>query len=445
MDPMALGRPGLSRRAVLRTAAAVAAGGLLADGSLGGCASAAGADGRTVVTVWSWLTGMDKYIAAFNASQRDVHVQLSVITSGLKGGYAQQINAIKANNAPDIMHVEYQALPQMLLTGGMREITADLADLGPGYTPAAWNSVRPDGRTWAVPMDVAPMVFYYRKDLFDAHGIPVPVTWQDFRRAAAAVKAADPSARITTFPLNDGSFFAGMCWQAGDPWWRIDHDAWAVDVNGPGTVRTAEQWQQFIADDLVATSPTGDQAWIAAIHNGRLWGLLGAAWNVGTFAKSVPADTGRWAVATMPTWDGRPANGMQGGSAFAVSKQSTVAEAALTFLRWLSTDPAVVRIGSTFTAPFPGYNTSRTLARSVFRSTFFLGPPVYQVLDEAARRVPDWTWGPNSLGLFSVVADTFSSVRSGQTMLPDAVRAVQARAVADMRGRGLSVVDGAAR
>jgi multiple sugar transport system substrate-binding protein len=47
-----------------------------------------------------------------------VYVELSVITSGLQGGYAQQIDAAKANNAPDIMHVEFQALAQMLLTGG---------------------------------------------------------------------------------------------------------------------------------------------------------------------------------------------------------------------------------------------------------------------------------------------------------------------------------------
>jgi multiple sugar transport system substrate-binding protein len=49
------------------------------------------------------------------------------------------------------------------------------------------------------------------------------------------------------------------------------------------------------------------------------------------------------------------------------------------------------------------------------------------------------------LGSFSVVADTFSDVRSGHTTMPDAVRAVQTRAVADMRGRGLSVVEGGSR
>ena len=65
----------------LRAGAALAAGALLADGLLSGCATSAAADGRTVVRIWSWLTGMDKYVAAFNAAQRHVHVELSVIAA----------------------------------------------------------------------------------------------------------------------------------------------------------------------------------------------------------------------------------------------------------------------------------------------------------------------------------------------------------------------------
>ncbi|MHA6624847.1 ABC transporter substrate-binding protein [Pseudonocardia sichuanensis] len=433
------GHPGLSRRTFLAATAGAAAAGLL-----GGCGGTAIPSGATRVTIWSWLTGMDKYVAAFNAAQRDVHVELSVIASGLSGGYAQQTNAIRAHNAPDILHVEYQGLPQILLTGGLRELTTDLADLAEGYSPAAWRGVRPDGRTWAVPMDVAPMAFYHRQDLFERHGVPVPATWDEFRGAAEAVRAADPAARITTFPLNDGSFFAGMSWGAGDPWWRIEDGAWRVDVAGEGTMRTARYWQDLVGADLVGSGGTGTQDWIAAMHEGRLWGLLGASWSVGTLNKSIPQDTGRWAVTTMPTWGDPPANGVQGGTAFGVSAESDVPEAALTFLRWLSTDPEVARVGSTFTSPFPAYVPSRAVARDAYRGGYFLGRPVYDVLGEAADRVPDWTWGPNALGLFSTVKDAFGGVPTGATTIPAAIEHVQATAVADMRERGLSVLEGSA-
>ncbi len=435
------GAAGLPRRRFLATSAALAAGGLL-----GGCApSTTTASGATRVRVWSWLTGMDKYVAGFNAAHPDVSVELSVIATGLKGGYAQQTNALRAHNAPDILHAEYQGLPQLLTTGGLRDITADLADLEPGYSPAAWRGVRPDGRTWAVPMDLAPMVLYYRKDLFDRHGIAVPRTWDEFRVAAQAVRTADPAAHLTTFPLNDGSFFAGMCWQAGDPWWRVDGDAWRVNIDGEGTLRTAEYWQRMIRDGLVAAVPTGDQDWIGAMHQGRLWGLLGASWSVGTLGKSIPQDKGRWAVTTMPTWDGVPANGVQGGSAFAVSAESKVPDAAVKFLRWLSTDPAVPKIGATFTSPFPSHLPSRDVARKAYKGGYFVGDPVYEVLDEAARRVPDWTWGPNALRMFSTVVDHMGGVKTGSATLTAAVRQTQADAVAALRTRGLTVLEGKSR
>ncbi|AUS78156.1 ABC transporter substrate-binding protein [Actinoalloteichus sp. AHMU CJ021] len=434
---------GWSRRAFLRAtlgAAALGAGGA----TLSGCSSSTTASGATRVRIWSWLTGMDRYVAAFNAAQREVHVELSVIAAGLDGGYAQQTNAIRARNAPDILHVEYQGLIQVLATGGLRDITDDMSDLAEGYSDAAWRGVRPDGRTWAVPMDLAPMVFYYRADLFDRHGIAVPRTWDEFRVAAEAVREADPAARLTTFPLNDGSFFAGMSWQAGQPWWRIDGDTWVVDVDGEGTLRTGSYWQDLISSDLVGSGGTGTQDWIASMHEGRLWGLLGASWSVGTLQKSIPDDTGRWAVTTMPTWGGEPANGMQGGTAFGVSEDSQVPEAAMTFLRWLSTDPEVPRIGATFTSPFPGYLPNREVARDEVGLDYFVGDPVFDVLEEADRRVPEWTWGPNALGLFSNITDSFGGVPAGRTTIPDALRRVQGVALSGLRERGLSARAGGA-
>ncbi len=433
-------RAPVSRRTLLRTAGA-GAGAMLA-GSSSGCASRSAPSGATRVTMWSWLTGLDRYVDAFNASQREVFVDLSVLAGGLSGGYAQQTNAIRAHNAPDIMHVEYQGLPQVLTTGGLREITEDMSDLASGYSSAAWQSVRPDGRTWAVPFDVAPMVLFYRKDLFDAHGLAVPGDWRRFRTTAEEVRRIDPAARLTTFPLNDGSFFAGMAWQADDPWWEIRGRSWKVNIDGSGTARTARYWQELIDEDLVRSDGIGTQNWIAAMHEGRLWSLLGAAWSAGTLNKSIPRDSGRWAVTTLPTWDGVASTGMQGGSAFAVSAESEVAEAALTFLRWLSTAPAVPRIAASFTTLLPAYVPNRAVARQSYRSGYFIGDPIYDVLDEAVRRVAEWTWGPTALGLFSTLENRFSPVVTGGSTLPEAIDRVQRDSVRAMRDSGLSVVEG---
>ncbi|MGW5735176.1 MULTISPECIES: ABC transporter substrate-binding protein [Streptomyces] len=423
----------------MRTSAGTGAA-LLAGGALTSCSSRS--SGATRVRLWSWLTGMDQYVAAFNAAQRAVHVELSVIAAGTSGGYAQQTNAIRAHNAPDVLHVEYQALPQIATTGGLRDLSADVDDLAGGFLPAAWRAVRPGGKTWAVPMDFCPMAFFYRRDLFDKAGIEVPRTWAEFGRAATAVRQADPGARITTFPLNDGAFFAAMAWQAGDPWWAVTSDAWQVAIDGPGTLRVADYWQDMIASGRTARTATGTQSWISAMHHGRLWGMLGATWGVGMLKKSLPADRGRWAVAPLPTWGGNPSTGVWGGSAFGVCAESEVPEAALTFLRWLSTDPAVPRIGSTVTFPSPAYLPSRRVARKAYEDGYFAGEPLFDVLDEAADRVPAWTWGPTSLSAFTTIADALGPVSTGATTIPAALHKVQASTVATMRARGLAVTDG---
>ncbi|MEV8320195.1 sugar ABC transporter substrate-binding protein [Streptomyces sp. NPDC059900] len=429
-----------SRRSLLRTSAGLGTSALLADGTLTGCSGRP--SGATQVRVWSWLTGMDQYVAAFNSAQRDVHVELSVIAAGISGGYAQQTNAIRAHNAPDILHVEYQALPQIVTTGGLRDLSAEVDDLAGGFLPAAWQGVRPGGKTWALPMDFCPMAFFYRKDLFDKAGIEVPRTWQEFRHAASAVRRADRGARITTFPLNDGAFFAGMAWQAGDPWWDIAADSWRVAIDGTGTLRVAEYWQDMVSSGRAAHSATGTQSWISAMHHGRLWGMLGATWGVGMLKKSLPADKGRWAVAPLPAWDGDPSTGVWGGSAFGISAESKVPEAALTFLRWLSTDPAVPKIGSKVTFPSPAYRASRQVARGAYRDDFFAGQPVFDVLDQAATRVPEWTWGPTSLSAFATIADTLGPVSTRATTIPRAIHQVQSSTVAAMRARGLAVTGG---
>ncbi|MFE5258750.1 ABC transporter substrate-binding protein [Streptomyces coelicoflavus] len=428
-----------SRRSLLRTSAGLGTA-LLAGGALTSCSSRT--SGATRVRLWSWLTGMDQYVAAFNSSQRDVHVELSVIAAGISGGYAQQTNAIRAHNAPDILHVEYQALPQIATTGGLRDLSADVDDLADGFLPAAWQSVRPGGKTWAVPMDFCPMAFFYRKDLFDRAGIQVPRTWADFRQAASAVSRSDRAARITTFPLNDGAFFAGTAWQAGDPWWDIASDSWRVGIDGPGTLRVAEYWQDMISSGRAAHDATGTQSWISAMHHGRLWGMLGATWGVGMLQKSLPADKGRWAVAPLPTWDEDPSTGVWGGSAFGISAESEVPEAALKFLRWLSTDPEVPRIGSKVTFPSPAYLANREVARTAYADDYFAGDPIFDVLDRAATRVPEWTWGPTSLSAFATIADALGPVSTGATTIPRAMHEVQSSTVAAMRARGLAVTDG---
>ena len=155
---------------------------------------------------------MDRVVAAFNASQSDITVAFEQSAGPAQGGNATLTNGIKAGNAPDIATVEYQDLPSFVSQGGLRPVD-DLAPDALKNVPAGiLGSVTFADRTWAVPYDAAPMVLFYRADVYQEVGIDLPATWQDFQAAAAKIAAERPGSYAASFWPNDSKLFAGLAW-----------------------------------------------------------------------------------------------------------------------------------------------------------------------------------------------------------------------------------------
>jgi multiple sugar transport system substrate-binding protein len=99
-------------------------------------------------------------------------------------------------DAPDVI-LDWQYSLAALQTGGR------LLDLMPYYKQdspspdqkselyqSTLNLFQYEGRLWAIPISVEPMVMYYNKDLFDRHGLAYPKTgwtWQDFETIANTI------------------------------------------------------------------------------------------------------------------------------------------------------------------------------------------------------------------------------------------------------------------
>jgi multiple sugar transport system substrate-binding protein len=65
------------------------------------------------------------------------------------------------------------------------------------FYPGVLENLSAEGKTWAVPAGLDPVVMYYNQDLFDQYGAPYPTvgwTWDDFLNIALAVR--DPDAGI---------------------------------------------------------------------------------------------------------------------------------------------------------------------------------------------------------------------------------------------------------
>ena len=419
---------------------------LAACGGGGGTAAGPSDDpasaGPVTITFWGWAKGTADVVKAFNDTHTDVQVKFEQIPSGIQGGYTKIANAAKAGNAPDLFNVEYGALPDFVTQGHVADISGEVSDeLKSKYIPQATEMTTLGGKTWALPLDAAPQVFFYRKDIFEKAGVTVPKTWDEYRTAAQKLKAGNPDTRIGTFFPDDASPLEAFMWQSGAKWFGIDGDSWKVRVNGPEGKRVTDFWQGLIADDLVRLQPSFSQQWTASLQKGETAAYLGAAWGGGVLKGLVPDQGGKWAVAPVPTWDGKPASGMLGGSTFAVSKDSKNAKAAVKFAEWATTTPEGIkaRIASGTSSLFPASPALVDTAKAAFNVDFYGGQDIYSLFVDAAKSIqPGWTWGPAMGTTNSSLADGFGKLSQGGT-LSSALDAAQKATTDELANRGIKV------
>lgn len=433
-----------SRRGVLTAAVATAAALCLTLSACGGSEDSAAGDGKPVtLTFWGWAKGTKEVVDAFNASHKDIKVDYKEIPSGNAGGYAKLSNAVKAGNAPDVFNVEYPQLPDFVSQGAVRDISEYVTpDVEGQYLPQAVELTTLGDKKWALPLDVAPQTFYYRADVFEKAKITSPPkTWEEFRADAEKIKKADPEARIATFFPDDASAFEAMAWQAGARWFETGKDSWKVDFQQSATRRTADFWQRLISDDLIRVTPSFSQQWTASLQKGQTVGYLGASWGAGVLGETVPDQSGKWRAAPLPSWDGKPASGMVGGTTFAVAKDSEHAEAAVEFARWATTTAAgfKARIATGTSSAYPAAPALVPVAQKAFKTGFLGGQDVYALHRKGAVSINErWTWGPVMGVTNNSLKDSFAELKSGGDLFAS-VRRAQRDTERELRNRGIEV------
>ncbi|MET8567659.1 extracellular solute-binding protein [Streptomyces sp. NPDC004783] len=386
------------------------------------------ADEPVEITYWSWMPGTKEMTAEFNRTHKNIKVTFSEIPAGLNGGYDKLAKAVKAGNAPDVVNVEYQALPDLVTQGLLRDSSAELADAVEDYAPdSVRGMVTLGGKTWAAPYDVGPQTLYYRKDLFAEYGVDVPKTWDEFESAAKKVKTASGGeARILDFGGDDVATWAGLAQQAGARWYGSSGDAWTVNMTDGATKKVADYWKDLVKNDLVLNHKAWSPEATKAVTDSRAIALIGASWSAGSIKTTYPAQSGKWAEAPLPTW-GTPATGAVGGSAFALSKDTSKAKAAAEFAIWATSDKAAVkaRLAAGTSSGLPAAENLRATAKESFDASFFGGQDIYEF---AGSQVPlitsDWVWSPvhnstsltlqNELGKAQRTGEFWPAFQAGQ-------------------------------
>jgi multiple sugar transport system substrate-binding protein len=382
------------------------------------------------ITYWSWTPSAKDQVAAFQKEYPNVKV--NYVNAGTnKEEYTKLQNAIKAGSgAPDVAQIEYYALPQFALTDSL----ADLNQFGFGsfekdYSASTWAQVKNGNGIYGLPQDSGPMALFYNKEVFDKNGIAVPKTWAEYIDAAKKLHTADPTKYITS-DTGDPGFVLSMIWQAGGHPFTVDGRNVKVNLADAGTKKWTAMWDQLIQGKLLAPVKEWSDDWFRALGDGTISSLVTGAWMPGNFISSVPGGAGKWAVAPMPTYDGKPVTAENGGSAQSVVKQSKNPALAAGFVRWLNHAGGVqpfIKSGG-----FPSTTADLTSPAFVDEALpYFGGQKVNQVLTQASKDVaPGWTYLPYQTYANSIFSDTAGKAYVNATPL-DAGLAAWQQAIVD--------------
>ena len=238
---MTIARTALRRTLAVAATAALAVGALAACAPGGGTAAAgsetdldAALEAGGKLTYWSWTPSAEAQVAAFEEAYPNVDVEL--VNAGTNTEeYTKLQNAIKAGSgAPDVVQIEYYAIPQFALSDALVDLSEyGLDELEDQYSASTWGAVNVDGKLVGLPQDSGPMALFYNKAVFDQYGIAVPTTWDEYVAAARQLHAADPTKYITS-DTGDAGFATSMIWQAGGRPFQIDGTDITVDLAGRG-------------------------------------------------------------------------------------------------------------------------------------------------------------------------------------------------------------------
>ncbi len=130
----------------------------------------------------------DALIKGFESENPDVKVTWNLFDHE---GYKTSIRNFLTADSPDLAN--WYAGNRMLpyVNAGLFEPVDDVwADAGLNESLASSaGSMTIDGKKWGVPYTYYQWGVYYRKDLFEKHGVAVPKTWADFKAAGAKLNS----------------------------------------------------------------------------------------------------------------------------------------------------------------------------------------------------------------------------------------------------------------
>ena len=391
------------------------------------------------VTIWMWKAAHDPLtnsgvLDEFKKIHPDVEVE--VVEYAPADVYQKLPLALQAGTgAPDISLVENSHLAQIVALGGLTDMTEWVTPYLDKMNAYKWADAKLDDKYYAMPWDSGPVVFYYRRDVFDAAGLSsdpdsvseAVATWDDYFTVCQTIMEKTGSACFSNNKANNyGRLYEMMLWQQGLGYYNAEGQ---VTVDSPENIATLEMLKKFWDASLTSDQLEWTDGWYAELaaetEAKPIATLIEAGW-MGAFLKGwiATGTEGKWGVALMPAMaNGQVRAANDGGSAFVIPEQSQNKEAA-----WALTEFLFGRVDSQvalFKASdfLPSLEEAYTDPIFSEPDPFFADQPVRPTYVDVVKVVPiAYVYGSNYPEMNGFVATAIQKVATGQSSVEDALK-----------------------
>lgn len=250
------------------------------------------------------------------------------------------------------------------------------------HFPAMARSATVDGRLVGMPWFGDAGLLYYRKDLLERYGQPVPATWAQLKRSAALIQAGERArgnSKAWGFVWQGRAYEGLTCdaleWIASYGGGTVVDASGKVTINNPQAVkavREAAGWVGTITPRGVLNYTEEEARGIFQSGNAAFMRNWPYAWSL--LNDGASPVRGKVAVAALPAGDGGASTGTLAGSLLVVNKYSRHAPLAADLILYLTSEAEQKRraIKASYSPTLPSlYKDSDVLAVVPYLGTLY--------------------------------------------------------------------------
>ncbi|MEV5881461.1 extracellular solute-binding protein [Streptomyces sp. NPDC052020] len=333
-------------------------------------------------------------VEEFEAAHKDIKVKY--VNVPFDQAQNKFDTAAGSKGAPDVLRSEVGWTPAFAKKGFFAPLdgTEALAEQDK-FQPSLIEQAKYEGKTYGVPLVTDTLALVYNKELFEKAGVEVPKTWDDLKKAAAAIK--DKTGVDGYWGSTQGYYAQPFLYGEGTD--TVDAEAKKITVRSPEAEKAYGTWLSLFDGKGLHKADTTADAYAHiqdAFVSGKVAAIIQGPWEITNFYKgSAFKDRDNLGIATVPAGSTGEAGAPTGGHNLSVYAGSDEAhrKAALKFVKFMTSAKAQETIALK--------NSTLPTREDAYTAKVKADPGIagYQTVLSAARprpALPEYSslWGP---------------------------------------------------